>query len=207
MKKSRLFWTAGLFAVAALQACSDKTVTAPAAVLVPAPSAAAAPAPAPVPATPALLARSATLQCADRKIDLEATCLDLNGSRLLACTHQTLTVSDSATGKKLNAREFAPEKAQGSDPAVVADQFSDISCVTTKSDEKFIVATMGNGGNCEACEWVDVYSWDGALIGSDRAKDEKVNGVKEAVAAAFDPQNPPIGKSELPRFYSAPRTE
>ena len=93
-----------------------------------------------------MLPKTATLQCEDRKVVLEARCVDLYGPNMLACTSQRLTVFDSATGKMLKVREFAAEKADGDDPAIVAEQFSDITCVRTKSDEKYIVATMANGG-------------------------------------------------------------
>jgi hypothetical protein len=159
-----------LISLAGLQACSDKTINAPApaAVLAPAPVAAAAPAPARVPAaelvkaTAGPMERTASLQCQDRKVDLAATCTAEEDSRQLLCTRQILTVTDSATGTKLNTREFSPGKGT---PALIEETFGEVSCVTTKSNEKFIVATMDNGGNCEECEWVDVYSWDGALIG------------------------------------------
>ncbi len=208
MKKNTTYWAMCLIALSALQACSDKTVTAPA-VLVPAPAAAPAPAVTPEPAAeqasaPAKpLAKTATLQCEERKVVLEASCLDLYGPSALACTSQRLTVSDSATGKPLKVREFTPEKAEGDDPATVADQFADISCVRTKSDEKYIVATMGNGGNCDECEWVDVYSWDGVLLGSEGGKRKKIKEVSAAVKAANDAQVPAIGKTDLPGFYSA----
>ena len=63
--------------------------------------------------------------------------------------------------------------------------------------------TAANGGNCEECEWVDVYSWDGVLLGSEGGKRKKVTAIGAAVKAAYDKQASPIGKTELPGFYSA----
>ena len=63
---------------------------------------------------------------------------------------------------------------------------------------------MDNGGNCESCEWVDVYSWDGALIGSERAGKPKVKGIDEAVAAAFDKANKPAATGTFGTIYFVP---
>ncbi len=199
--KNVSYLIAVLFSLSGLQACSDKTVSAPA----PAPVIAAAPAP--VPAAEAVKApagpmeRTASLQCQDRKIDLTATCTAEEDSRQLLCTRQVLTVTDSATGTKLNTREFLPGKGS---PALIEETFGEVSCVTTTSNDKFIVATMDNGGNCDACEWVDVYSWDGALIGSERAGKPKAKGIDEAIAAAFDKTNRPAATGSFGTVYFLP---
>ncbi len=198
-----------LFALAGLQACSDKTVNAPApAVVVPAPVAAAAPpppvlVPEPVKSAAGPMERTASLQCEGRKIDLTATCTAEEDSRRLSCTRQVLTITDSATGNKLNTHETVGKGT----PAVIEETFGEVSCVTTKSNDKFIVATMDNGGNCDTCEWVDVYSWDGALIGSERSKGPKSPGVAEATAAAFDKAKPPMATSSFGAIYFVPMEE
>lgn len=212
MKNNIVCWTLALLALSAIQACSDKMdtrpATEPAAVSSPAQLSAAKPQPAAAQAEAQAslaipLAKTATLQCEERNINLEAKCLDLYGPHMLACTSQRLTVSDSATGQALKVREFATVKSEGDDPALVEEQFGEIACVRTASDEKFIVATMDNGGNCEDCEWVDVYSWDGVLLGSEGGNRKKVAGIDAAVKAAFDKQRPLIGKTELAGFYTA----
>ncbi len=153
-----------------------------------------------VAAAPAL-ARSETLQCQDRKIVLEASCFELISPRRLSCGSQRLTVSD-AGGKALKVREFATAKVQGG-VSVVPEQFGEISCVTTRGGGKFIVADMDNGGNCEECEWSEVYDWNGAPVGSSRDKQGKTPAVKEALEAAVGKNGGRvIARTNLPGFYS-----
>jgi hypothetical protein len=48
---------------------------------------------------------------------------------------------------------------------------------------------MDNGGNCERCEWIDVYSLDGTLVGSTRdnkIKSQNMNArMDAAIGAAY----------------------
>lgn len=155
-----------------------------------------------VAAAPAL-AKSETLQCGDRKIVLEASCFDLYGPRMLACSSQRLTISDSATGKVLSVRDFKPMKRKG-EPDVVPEQFGEIACVTTRSNTRYIVADMASGGNCEQCEWNEVYDWNGTLLGSNRDRKTRLPALQEALEGAVGKNGARVtGKTELPGFYSA----
>ncbi len=207
---------AGLAMVLALQGCSEKTVTAPAAIK-PAPVVAAAPAPVvaameeepePEMRAPKSHIRKANLQCAGRQINVTATCMDLDDSGKLSCTAQRFAVSDSIEGKELHARVFEPGKASDNNVGTIDAEYHEISCVTAKSSEKYIVAYMNRagGGNCKECEWVDVYTWDGELLGNeDKAVDvSKIPAIKEASAAAFDPKVPVMAKIALDSFYDVP---
>lgn len=151
-------------------------------------------------AAPAL-AKSETLQCQDRTIVLEASCFELISPRRLSCASQRLTVSD-ASGKVLKVREFATMKVQGG-ASVVPEQFGEIACVATRGGGKFIVADMDNGGNCDDCEWSEVFDWNGAAVGSNRDKQLKTPVVKEALEAAVGKNGGRvIAKTDLPGFYS-----
>ena len=153
-----------------------------------------------VAAAPAV-AKSETLQCQDRSIVLEASCFALISPLRLSCGSQRLTVSD-ASGKVLKVREFASMKVQGG-ASVVPEQFGEIACVTTKGGGKYIVADMDNGGNCDECEWSEVYDWNGAPLGSNRDKQSKTPVVKEALEAAVGKNGGRvIAKTDLPGFYS-----
>ena len=207
-------WMIGA-ALLALQACSEKTVTPPA-VAKPAPVVAAAPAPVPVAAeedepemrAPKKYLRKANLQCAGRQIHLTATCMDILDTGTLSCTDQRIAVSDSIDGKQLHERVFQIGKEGDDHVGTVDGEIHEISCVTTKSNEKYIVAYMNRAdrGNCKECEWVDVYTWDGELLGNeDKAADvSKIPAIKEASAAAFDPKVPAMAKITLDSFYDAP---
>ena len=220
MKTKNIYWTVALLSLSALQGCSDKTVTAPApapavAVAVPTPAPTAAPAVAQT-ATPAgagttspakklkPLLKAATMECTDRKVVLEATCHDLVGPEMLQCSKQSLVVTDNASGKALNTRNFAGV-ATGDMAGYISEKVGEMTCVTTKTGAKYIVTNMFNGGNCEECEWNEVYSWDGAFLGSDRDKTKKVPAVDDAVAAIAEKDVDRVtGVNDVAGFYSEP---
>jgi hypothetical protein len=45
---------------------------------------------------------------------------------------------------------------------------------------------MGNGGNCELCEWFDVYSLDGNFVGSTRYRKKSSTMLDSAIGALYD---------------------
>jgi len=111
--------------------------------------------------------RSATLECEARRIVVDADCF-ADGGRTLQCTRQTLRFL-GAGGTALGARSFAPAPQRRSDDyPVVEAQFGTLACVEASTGEKLVTALMDNGGNCEQCEWMDVYTIDGKLLGSTR---------------------------------------
>lgn len=125
--------------------------------------------------------RSASLQCPDRRVVLDADCYK-EGSRML-CTRQTLRFI-GADGKELGARSFKPEaKQQGDEYPLVEAQIGTLSCVETAAGEKLVLAQTANGGNCAQCEWLDVYAMDGKLLGSTRAGARNTGPAAATVAA------------------------
>ena len=144
------------------------------------------------------------MECADRKVVLEATCHDLVGPATLACVKQSLVISETASGKTLNTRNFTPV-AGGAMAGYIDEKVGEMNCVTTKTGAKYIVTNMFNGGNCEACEWNEVYSWDGVLLGSDRDKKKKVQLVEDAVGAITEKDVDRVtGVNDVAGFYSEP---
>ncbi len=217
MKKNPICWTAALLALATLQACSDKTVSAPADSAASATVVASAPQPptAAVAVATAVEAepnkklkpipKAATMECSDRKVVLEATCLDVSGPQMLHCTKQSIVVSETESGKVLNTRNFTPVKGNGAVPDIIDEKVGEMTCVTTGAGAKYIVTNMFNGGNCDSCEWNEVYSWDGAFLGSDRDKKKKVKAVDDAVAAIVEKDVDRVtGMNDVAGFYSEP---
>jgi hypothetical protein len=192
---------AAVLCACALAACSDKRPPAPAA---PAPAPApAAPAAAPVPAAsaPVDYAKHAVLDCEDRKIVLDATCSNVFGPELMACSRQSLTFQDNAAGREVGKRDFVVAKGQADDPPMVEEKIGALTCTRTASGERYVVADMFNGGNCEQCEWHDVYDWQGQLVGSDRDRGKTDKRVADIVSAATAPDRA-FGHDELQDFYS-----
>ena len=114
-----------------------------------------------------LLKRNAVMQCADRKIELKGECFKQDEIAGLSCTKQRLSISDAATGQELGSQTFkaAPLKAGDAYP-MIPERLGDASCVETPAKEKFIVVMMSTGGNCAQCEWQQLYTWDGKVLGS-----------------------------------------
>lgn len=201
---------AALLCASLLAACSDKHADpAPAASAPAAPAPAPAAAPAAAPSAPAAAsadasapvehAQHAELVCDDRKIVLDATCSNVYGPELMACTRQSLTFLDSASGREAGKREYTPVKGDG--PPMIEEKVGALTCTRTASGERYVVAEMFNGGNCEQCEWHDVYDWQGKLVGSDRDRaktDKRVEGIVSAAAAPGQA----FGHEELDNFYS-----
>jgi hypothetical protein len=218
MKKNPVYLAAALLALTLLQACSDKTETASAVAEAAAVKAAAA-----GPATPTSSAavavavqeapgkklkpipKAATMECGDRKIVLEASCLDVAGPQLLHCTKQSLVISETVSGKVLATRNYAPVKGDGTVPDIIDEKVAEMTCVTTKAGAKYIVTNMFNGGNCPTCEWNEVYGWDGVFAGSDRDKAKPVPAVDAAVAAITEKDVDRVtGVNDMAGYYSEP---
>lgn len=218
MNKNKIILTASLLFLSLLQACSEKTVNAPSAEAIAATAAAAS-----GPATPTSSAamaeavhsepgkklkpiiKGASMECGDRKVVLEASCLDVSGPQLLHCTKQSLVVSETESGKVLGTRNYAPVKGDGTVPDIIDEKVAEMTCVTTKAGTKYIVTNMFNGGNCPTCEWNEVYGWDGAFVGSDRDKAKTLPAIGEAVAAITDKDVDRVtGVNDMAGLYSEP---
>jgi hypothetical protein len=203
---------AALLCACALAACSDKhPAAAPAASAPPAPAPAAIPAPGPATAAaapasaaasvPVEHAQHAELACDDRKIVLDATCSNVYGPELMACTRQSLTFLDSASGRETGKRDYTVAKGDGDGPPMIDEKVGALTCTHTASGERYVVADMFNGGNCEQCEWHEVYDWQGKLVGSDRDRGKTDKRVADIVSAATAPEQA-IGHVGLENFYA-----
>lgn len=204
---------AALLCACTLAACSDKHPAQDArAAAAPAASAAAASAPAtpaaPTASAPAAAsaftdhAKHAELACDDRRIVLDATCNTQYGPELMACTRQSLTFLDNAAGREVGRRDYVPAKGDGGAPPVIEEKVGALTCTQTASGERYVIADMFNGGNCEQCEWHDVYDWQGKLVGSDRDRGKTDRRVADVVSTAGAPGQA-IGHDALDDFYSA----
>lgn len=146
--------------------------------------------------------KSAQLVCHDRTVALEADCFPAMG-RMLACSAQSLSFSSKDGGKKLGTRVFTPNDANPAfDYPAVEEKVGNLACVTTAANQRFVVARMYNGGNCQSCEWFDVYTPDGVLVGSNRNRKSVNKTVEAAVDAALDDKvKRVIGEQSLEGFY------
>jgi len=151
-------------------------------------------------AGPALRPRSAALQCVDRKIELKASCYKEEGYPGLSCTSQQLSIRNGASGRELGGQTYKPARlAPGDAYPIVAEKVSEVVCTETPAKQKVIVVKVSNGGNCDECEWADVYDWDGAPLGSSRDKRNAVAAI--AVKTAFDKKGRKLGQGDLSDVY------
>ncbi len=147
-----------------------------------------------------LFHKTASLQCLDRKVELQADCFD-GDYMYMFCTSQSLNFTDGATGKKINSHVFkAAQKKANEDYPVVADQVDAVNCVKTPANEKYIVTMLSNGGNCEKCEWQEIYSWDGSYVGSNRDKN-KPDELKSIFNSVNNKASKTFGKMVVEGFY------
>lgn len=150
-------------------------------------------------ATP-LSHRSATMQCADRRITVEADCFAFTPGTTM-CTRQSIRFA-GPDGKALGERAFKSMPLKNADYPVVPEQIGELTCVETPDKKTFLVALMDTGGNCEDCEWNDVYSADGALVGSTRNGKEPGAAAASAIDAAYDARKKHVlGHQALTPFY------
>lgn len=132
-----------------------------------------------------LIKRTAAMQCADRKIELKGECFQQDGIAGLSCTKQRLSIIDVASGRELGSQAFKPAPLEpGEAYPVIAERLSDVTCAETPAKEKFIMIMMSNGGNCAQCEWQQVYTWDGKVLGSslDAKKDPAIRAALKGAA-------------------------
>jgi len=144
-----------------------------------------------------------TLDCDDRSIVLEATCAADDGP-LPECSAQTLAVVDRANGAVRSKREFDNRPVIAGDPPLVDEKISQLTCVKTSSNERYIVADMFNGGNCEECEWHELYDWSGALVGSDRNRAKPNATLTQLLRDSKANPDMVIAKTRLIGFYGKP---
>lgn len=144
--------------------------------------------------------RSATLQCAERRIAVDADCFRFAAGTLL-CARQSIRFFGRG-GKALGARSFPSTPMKNADHPVVEARFGELQCVETADKRTFVVTLMDNGGNCEQCEWHDVYSIDGVLLGSTRERRQRNDAVDGAVAAVYDKKSGRVlNRQALSQFY------
>lgn len=146
--------------------------------------------------------KSAQLVCKGRTVALEAQCFPAMG-RMLVCNQQSLNFSNAAEGKKLGARVFTPDEENDAfDYPAIEEKVGRLACVETAAKETYVVARMYNGGSCQSCEWFDVYTSDGKLIGSNRDRKIRNKQVDAAVDAVFDEKaKRVISENLLEDFY------
>jgi hypothetical protein len=144
---------------------------------------------------------SSSLQCLDRRIELQADCFKSHkDDSRLQCTSQRLDFFDVATGKKLNSVVYPPAMETGlANSGLIEHKLQYIRCGQTPEHEKYVEVVTSNGQRCDDCERLEVFSWDGVSQGIHNPKGGNSRLVE---AATKDGRESTIRSSFLLGFYS-----
>ena len=119
--------------------------------------------------------------CNDAKVTIVSVCDKESFGPFPFCTQQNITLSKQ--GKKIPIKadgKLTPEHDRnGKITAHLLDAVvSGIACVKGK-DKDYILMSYYTGGNCEQCEWYNIYDLDGHRLagGSSRGAKKKFSSI------------------------------
>jgi hypothetical protein len=105
------------------------------------------------------LSKANRLACGEAEIVVQTACsVSSDGAPPLCTQKLTFKKSDAREGHAIN---YAPKPAKNRDEPFVTQ----VSCHSIGKDF-YVIAHSSNFGNCSTCEWMDVYTPHGWLMGS-----------------------------------------
>lgn len=152
--------------------------------------------------TPPLQHKVASLTCQDRKIEVQGDCFQDDADvPKLACSKVQVNIIDTKANKVIGTRDLKPDSKTSN---AIEGDIGDLMCVEASTKEKFVVMMIGNGGNCEQCEWLDVYGWNGNFVGNSKNKNKEIKKIVDLAGdAAFTPKTKKIiAQTTLTNFYT-----
>jgi hypothetical protein len=109
--------------------------------------------------TPPPLSRANTLVCGGTEVVVQTACsVSSDGIPPLCAQKLTFKKTDARDGLSIN---YVPKPVKNRDEPFVTQ----LSCNSIKR-EFYVIAHSSNFGNCSTCEWMDVYTTQGRLMGS-----------------------------------------
>ena len=109
--------------------------------------------------TTAPLSKANALVCGGSEVLIQTACSVSSDGAPPHCTQKlTFKKSDVREGPSIN---YVPESAKNRDEPFVTQ----VSCNSIGRDF-YVIAHSSNFGNCSTCEWMDVYTAHGRLMGS-----------------------------------------
>jgi hypothetical protein len=130
--------------------------------------------------TQAAYAKKSQLTCKDVNVVLTTNCVSENGRNVPDCQKQQFSFGNLKTGQiriveasgKLMIRDAATAKA------TIDGLASSWACIKGHADS-YVVVGYYNGGNCEQCEWYEIYSKEGQAL-TPNARTDKISFTKAA---------------------------
>ena len=105
------------------------------------------------------LSKANALVCGGSEVLIQTACSASSDGAPPHCTQKlTFKKSDARKGPSIN---YVPKPAKNRDESVVTQ----VSCNSIGRDF-YVIAHSSNFGNCPTCEWMDVYTMHGRLMGS-----------------------------------------
>lgn len=98
------------------------------------------------------------LTCGEKKIVIQTTCIEKEPD-LPYCPIQTISFSNS---KNSQAVAFKHQFNGGNQPFIVGAECH------VRGSKVFVLLRNTNFGNCQVCEWTDVFSAEGKYLGSNK---------------------------------------
>jgi hypothetical protein len=100
---------------------------------------------------------AASLVCGNTRFTMTSQCTAIEHTRLPLCRRQILTIEPPGT--KPRTLESSARLKDGS-----YDGATDHWACVPGTSRDYLLLWSNNGGNCPACEWVDIIDLDGSLL-------------------------------------------
>ncbi|WP_298438897.1 hypothetical protein [Geobacter sp.] len=146
--------------------------------------------------------RKGTLNCGKAIIEITSSCLDIN-TNFPMCSEQKITIIDKITNKttttNTSSDSYIDEALTGYKGGKLLDGLATSwQCANGKENKAYLVLDFANGGNCEYCEWTEIYDLSGKIIASTKNKKNRgkfdKNTQKLKIKVIGDKTNIPLGK-------------
>jgi len=117
---------------------------------------------------------TAELLCDGVKLQVLTQCADDPSPIFPDCTHQHLTFTKPGTDKVMTrsttAKRVSVTDAQGQIGGWYLDALVNAWACVKGASQAFLLLRYSTGGNCETCEWIEIYDLAGDLLATSRGE-------------------------------------
>lgn len=117
--------------------------------------------------------KTAELLCNEIKISVKTSCSDDSSPVYPKCQSQTFAFINAKTSKVVPQRSEQATTVNVSGVKVIDGLAESWACLKGKY-RTYLVARYYNGGNCDECEWVEIYDLAGKHLTPNSRKDHSV---------------------------------
>lgn len=128
------------------------------------------------PAATTLYTQTDELACGDTRVKVFTTCTIGDIEDPQECTKQYFLFTDQRTGTELKVKASGRPSSDPIEPGSKTKILDGLAwrwgCVRGKAGQ-YIMIDYGTGGNCETCEWVDIFDLNGRKVLTDRSDKDR----------------------------------